>query len=248
MARWAQIASQVVDTHCHLNLYPNAVAQVAEFARQGTEIVAVTTSPEQFAATAALAARAPSVHPAVGLIPQEITRLASQLPHLLALLLDTRFVGEVGLDYVTEDKVERVLQRRIFERILNACSELGDRVLTIHSRRASADTLAMLRDFRGCAILHWFSGRISDVEAADQFWFSINTAMVRSRRARSLIQAMNPDRILTETDGPFVTLGDQPTTPRDIQLVLEYLARLWKCDLAESAARVRENYRRATGG
>jgi TatD DNase family protein len=247
MRIWPKIAAQVVDTHCHLNLYADAQAQLAEFATRGTEIIAVTTSPEQYAATAALARNAPSVHPAVGLIPQEIRRLASQLHHLLTLLPDTRFVGEIGLDYVTQDKTERALQRTVFARIVEACSAQGDRVLSIHSRRATADTLAMLRDFSGTAILHWFSGSVREVEAADHVWFSINTAMVRSRRARSLIQAMNPDRILTETDGPFVTIGERPTTPRDIQLVLEYLAREWNCDLAESATRVRQNYRRATG-
>jgi TatD DNase family protein len=246
MAWWPRIAGLVVDTHCHLNLYPDAPAQVAEFARAGTEVVAVTTSPEQFAATRALCLGAESVHPALGLIPQNIRRLAGQLPHLLRLLPDTRFVGEIGLDYVTQDPDERALQRRVFGRILEASSECGDRILSIHSRRASADTLAMLRDFRGSAICHWFSGSVAEVEAADHVWFSINTAMVRSRRARALIAAMNPARILTETDGPFVTLGDRPTTPRDIQLVHEYLARQWGCDIAESASRVRDNYRCAT--
>ncbi|MFT5127131.1 MAG: TatD DNase family protein [Rhodothermales bacterium] len=247
MRIWPQIAPQVVDTHCHLNLYPNAISQVAEFAKTGTEVIAVTTSPEQYAALAALTAPAPSIHAAVGLIPQDARRLSSQLNHLLRLLPDTRFVGEIGLDYVTQDPAERARQKRIFSQILNACSPLGDRVLSIHSRRASADTLAMLRDFRGCAILHWFSGRVREVERADHAWFSVNTAMVCSRRGRELVRAMNPDRILTETDGPFVTLGDRPVTSHDIQLVLEFLAREWRCDIAESAARVRANYRCATG-
>lgn len=245
MGWWPRIARHVVDTHCHLNQYAEALSLVAEFAKAGTQVVAVTTSPEQFAGTAALCREASCVHPAVGLIPQEIRRLAPQLQHLLRLLPDTRFVGEIGLDYVTEDRAERALQRRVFDSILDGCS--SRHVLTVHSRRASADTLDMLRGFTGQAICHWFSGSVAEVEAADHVWFSLNTAMVRSRRSRQLITAMNPDRILTETDGPYVTIGDRPTTPRDIQLVLEYLARTWSCDIAEAAARVRANFDRCLG-
>ena len=72
---------------------------------------------------------------AIGLHPELVVSHAHELPDLLRMIDQTRYVGEVGLDYVTPDVTLRRKQRRVFEAILKRSAELGDRVLTVHSRR-----------------------------------------------------------------------------------------------------------------
>jgi len=110
-----------------------------------------------------------------------------ELPLLEELLGETRYVGEAGLDYVTRDPAERARQRQVFATILNCCASHGDKVLTIHSRRAADEVVAMLgADFPGTAILHWFSGSSKTLAkaVAQGCFFSINPAMLESTGGR----------------------------------------------------------------
>ena len=232
----------LIDTHCHVNLYPNGEAVVQEVEQDRMEVIMVTTEPDAFENHAVQSAR---IHPALGLLPQEINRLAPELDRFLGLLPQTRYVGEIGLDYVTECEAERALQREVFTRILSGCAEAGDKVISIHSRRAADDVIACIgRDFPGKVILHWFSGSVRNVEAAEGIYFSINPAMIRSRSAKKLIRAMNPDYILTETDGPYVQVDDRNARPSDVKRVINWLAQEWQVDFETAADRVWQNWLR----
>ena len=179
-SEWKTILPLLHDTHCHVNLYPDPDGVREQIAIDCMQVVHVTTSPAEYAECAA--AENSTVALAPGLIPQDIGELAPQLDYFCELIAGARFVGEVGLDYVTEDEGERQLQRRVFERILRCCEDCGDRILTIHSRRAAADVITMLDGFGGTPILHWFSGTQEHVHAApENVYFSINTAMIASR-------------------------------------------------------------------
>ena len=161
---------------------------------------------------------------------------------------DTRYVGEIGLDYVTTDKDIRGKQRDVFQRILECCAAHGNKVLTVHSRRASADVIAMIGDrFPGTVILHWFSGAIKDLRKATErgMYFSVNPAMIRSRSAQRLAAEMPRDRVLTETDGPFVTVGSRPAIPGDVAGVVDWLARMWKISREEARQVIVVNLERA---
>lgn len=238
----------LVDSHCHVDLYPDPAALVADAARNGWYLLAVTNAPSVFEHTLTLTAPHTTIHAALGLHPQLAATRSQERHMLMELLPKTRFIGEIGLDYQTKDEEERELQRSIFTEVVDACSRLGDRVLTIHSRRSSKDVLAILGDsFRGTAILHYFSGLKGEVDiaAARGFFFSINPAMVRSKSGRDLIARMNPDFVLTETDGPFVKLGKRPAEPKDIPVVIYHLAETWACSADAAAERVLANFQRA---
>ncbi len=234
----------IIDTHCHINLYPDPAVVLHEVTENDIQVNWVTNTPQMYLDCRELAKSHPQVHLSLGLIPQLILKEAHNIDQFCELLYETGYVGEIGLDYVTEDENERRLQREVFERILSTCAALGDKVISIHSRRAARDVIDMIgKNFPGMVILHWFSGTIAEVQAAaDQVYFSINTAMVGSRRARQLIAAMNPDRILTETDGPFIKIGDRPARPRDLTNVMHYFATQWQCSPLDAALKIENNY------
>jgi TatD DNase family protein len=239
---------RLVDTHCHVNLYDEADLLRDEIANSGMTVHLVTTGPDEFLSCREWVADCPTILPCIGLIPQEIKVLAPQLDTFLRLADTTRYIGEVGLDYVTEDDAERQLQRDTFAAILRHAASAADKVISVHSRRAADDVIDMVGEgFPGTVILHWFSGSDKALKRAlDRVWFSVNTAMIRSRRGKALIRQMDPARILTETDGPFVTdRAGTPACPRDVRYVIEFLAREWGREPEEAAEQVYANYLQA---
>ncbi len=234
------------DTHCHLDLYPDPRA--ACVAAAGIDTVLVTTRPSAFENACALAKEFPWIHPALGLIPQEALTLEAELPLFLESLPRSRFVGEIGLDGVSRDPAGQAAQARVFAQILAACAGAKNKVLSIHSRRAAGAVLDALADhgpsFPGTVILHWFSGNAAQVRRAAGMGcrFSINPAMVKSVHGRALIRCMPRDRVLLESDGPFVQVEGRPATPADGLAVVSYLAGAWGISRAAAQAAVDANW------
>lgn len=218
---------EMIDTHCHVDLFPDPKKIVDETVSDHICTIAVTNAPFLFENTQELATRSQLILPALGLHPELVKSHGNQLDQFHRLLPKTRFVGEVGLDYVTNDNSERAEQRRIFESIVDACSIAGNKVLTVHSRRSSSDVLSILKGKQvGAVIFHWYSGSLRDLRLALSagYYFSLNAAMVRSDRGQRLIRELPLDRILTESDGPFAKCSGKPSTPRSVSIVIEYLA------------------------
>lgn len=206
------------DTHCHVDLYPapREIISGAEAAQVRT--IAVTNAPSVFPATERLTLGSRFVRPAIGLHPELVVERAGELPLFQEGLARTRYVGEVGLDYARVTEQERTKQRSAFGTILGWCDEAGDKVLTVHSRRAERDVLdAIGTGFRGTVILHWYSGPLALMERAVEIgcYFSVNSAMVRSNRFSALLSRIPDARLLLESDGPFVSHTGRPARPED---------------------------------
>jgi 7-cyano-7-deazaguanine synthase in queuosine biosynthesis len=89
---------QVIDFHCHLDLYLDRSAVRDECARRGVYVMSVTTTPSAWRGTSALAGNAARIRTALGLHPQLAHERRSELGLFDALLPKARYVGEIGLD------------------------------------------------------------------------------------------------------------------------------------------------------
>jgi TatD DNase family protein len=131
---------------------------------------------------------------------------------------------------------------------LSRCADYGDKVIPVHSRRSASDVVAAVgTDFPGTVILHWFSGTRRKLEQAVTIgcWFSVNPAMFRSKIGPQLVELMPKDRLLTETDGPFVKIDNRRAVPPDALEVVRSLAEAWNEFVQDAAGRVFGNFRRA---
>ncbi|MEW5920527.1 MAG: Qat anti-phage system TatD family nuclease QatD [Desulfitobacteriia bacterium] len=239
---------RLVDCHFHLDLFENPVRIATEIEASGVEVIAVTNTPSVFKATQNLVSCYKYIHASLGLHPQLVGTRSQELVLMENLMKETRFIGEVGLDYTTGNEQEIKLQRKVFEEILKQCAAEGNKILNVHSRRAASDVIAMIGpNYPGRVILHWFSGTIKDLKKAMEYgmYISVNISMVRSAKGQSLIKHLDPNLVLTETDGPFVRVGKVPAVPAEVINVIYFLANAWKCDLEEAKARVYANYFRA---
>lgn len=236
-----------LDAHCHIDLYPDPKAVVARTEQAGVRTIAVTNAPSVYSHTAALLTDSQFLRPAIGLHPELVADHAGELELFCEHLGSTRYVGEVGLDFVTNDKELRQKQKMVFQTIVERCGEHGGKVLTIHSRRAASQVMEVVgKSFPGRLIFHWFSGSLREMEEAVAlgFYFSVNAAMFRSKSGLALLARLPPDRVLTETDGPFVQSRNRPSEPTDTGVVVRDLARMWKMQDGSARDVILTNLRR----
>ncbi len=137
-------------------------------------------------------------------------------------------VGETGLDYF-HDLAPRPVQRRLFERQLEIASEAGLPVV-IHTRDADTDTADVLAGFPGTVILHCFSAPgLLDVAVERGYYVSFagNVTYPKAAELREAAAAVPANRILAETDSPYLapqTLRGKRNEPANVLLTLAVLA------------------------
>jgi TatD DNase family protein len=101
------------------------------------------------------------------------------------------------------------------------------------------------KDKRSPAIFHWYSGSIGVLTHAIALghYFSVNPAMLKSPNGQRIIARIPRNRLLTETDGPFVSVDGQPAEPHHVRLVEEGVAQMWGVSAPEVRRIVAENFR-----
>ncbi|MDP9154684.1 MAG: TatD family hydrolase [Pseudomonadota bacterium] len=239
--------SAIVDMHCHLDLYPDPNLLVKDIANNKAYVLSVTTTPRAWRGTMKLADGCPRIKTALGLHPQLAKERKSELALFDRLLPETRYVGEVGLDggpscaSFWHDQIE------VFDHVLGACADAGGRILSLHSRAAASEVLNALERHPtfGVAILHWFTGSPRELARAIEMgcWFSVGAAMLRSQKGRLLAAEMPPDRVLTETDGPFAKVSGKPLQPAQCGDAIKALASMWGLDDATTQKTVVASFR-----
>ena len=207
----------LVDSHCHLD-FPDfdedrdAVVARAHAAGVDT-MVTISTRVAKFAGLKALTERYERVFCSIGTHPHNAAEEPDVTVDDLARIADDPAVvaiGEVGLDY-HYDNSPREAQRQGFLRHI-AAARLTQLPLVIHAREADADVAAILRDEMGKgafpAILHCFSsGRdlaMAGVELGLHVSFSGILTFKRSEELRAIAAEIPLDRLLVETDSPYL--------------------------------------------
>jgi TatD DNase family protein len=200
------------DSHCHLTdprFATDAAVVVARARGAGVTGIVTIASDEQDAVAALGLARDLDLHCTAGIHPHVTDRPAAAFDRVVELVADTRVVavGETGLDY-HYDNSPRQRQRELFRRHLELGAATGLPVI-VHSRDADADTAAMIRDAAGVSgVLHCFGGGPGLFDAAvERGWYVSFSGLVTFPRfdGAGLVAATPADRLLIETDAPYLT-------------------------------------------
>lgn len=238
----------LIDTHCHLDQYADPVAVAAAAERAGVAIIAVTGLPSHYAVGREPARALRCVRLALGLHPLLAPHAPAELTLFRQYVSTTSYIGEIGLDFSRHGRDTRKAQMQSFRVVAGILSELAahgeHRLLTLHSRGAERAIIEHLEEFAlGPAVLHWFTGSLAAAEDAVALgcYFSVNPAMVRTRSGRQLLERVPKERVLTETDGPYVRVGDRPARPEHVRDVVNALASTWGVSVLEGRQRVRQN-------
>jgi TatD DNase family protein len=224
----------VIDTHAHLDGCEEPAAFLVERARAVgvSRIVTVGTGITSCRAAIAIAEAEEGVSAALGIDPHQaggpeaarIAELVELLEHPSAVA-----VGEIGLDYF-HDLAPRSAQRTLFDRQLEVAASSGLPVV-IHTRDADADTAAALADFPGTVILHCFSAPgLLDTAIERRYYVSFagNVTYPKATALREAAVSVPADRILSETDSPYLSpqpLRGKRNEPANVLHTLAVLAQ-----------------------
>lgn len=206
----------LTDSHCHLDYFsetemPGILARAAEAGV--TRLVTIGVSVPQAAAVKALAVAHPAVWATVGVHPHRAAEgPMPTVAELVALADHPRVIGigESGLDYFY-DRAPRDVQQEGFRRHLRAARATG-LPMVIHARDADADCARILAEERAGGafpfLMHCFSSTPELAEKAVEMGgyisFSGILTFPRSAELRALAARLPEDRLLVETDAPYL--------------------------------------------
>lgn len=224
------------DTHCHLDLYQNPPMVAANAERAGIFTIAVTNLPSAYEAAHPHMRSFKHLKLALGLHPLLVEHHTPEQKRSFGrLFAETDFIGEVGLDFSREGVGSKDRQIESFRFVLELLRN-QTKVATLHTRRAEKTTFEMLGECDAPpTIFHWYSGPATLIESivARGDYFSVNPAMIRSANGQKIISRLPKERVLTETDGPFVRVNGKPALPPDVIQVHQYLASQWQMSIHE---------------
>ena len=245
------------DTHCHLELIEGEPTDaVVERAREAgvTTLLTVGIDLASSAECVRTASAFDGVYAAVGIHPHNAIEATDHvLARLAALAEHPRVVaiGETGLDYF-RDHSPPVRQEESFREQIRLAKEL-DKALIVHDRDAHDHVVAVLDDERAPerTVFHCFSGDEKLVRVcAERGWYVSFAGNVTFKNAPELREAaaVAPlDRILTETDSPYLSphpYRGRQNEPARLPLTVAQLAELHDLDVEEMGRVTSENARR----
>ena len=240
----------MIDTHAHLDACADRPSALIRRARSAgvDRIVTVGTGIESSQAALELAQLHEEVFAVAGIDPHQAGEPeAGRVDELRELLLHEEVVavGETGLDYF-RDRAPRDRQRRLFEAQLDLAAELGKAVV-IHTRDAETDTAEVLAGFDGTVVMHCFSSpKLLDTVLERGYYVSFagNVTYPKASDLRAAAAQVSPERILAETDSPYLApqaRRGRPNEPANVVLTIAELAKARGEDADELGARIAAN-------
>lgn len=233
----------MIDTHCHVDLYPNPTEVAVGANRAGVLTIIVTNLPSAFERAQPFVRGMKNIRLALGLHPLVASLHEKEKERFRNLIHQTSYIGEVGLDFSRSGIATKELQIKSFRFVLQTLKGIP-KFITVHSRQAESKILDMLEEERRSPVVfHWYTGSLKELDRAlsQGHYFSINPAMINSPKGRKIIEVIPKHRVLTESDGPFVKVGGRAVQPADVALVEAHLVDIWGKDKAEVRAMLREN-------
>lgn len=223
---------RLIDTHCHLNLgdsFPDPAAAIDEAREHGVDrmIVVGVDLPSSHRALelcdvyeglfAVL-----GIHPnsAGGCKPSNLVEIEEMLRHPKAVA-----IGEIGLDYHWDSATPAEQWTALQDQL--DLSESTGKPVVFHCREAYPDLLDLLeKRTRHSWLFHCFAGDLSDARRAVELgaWFGVDGPITypKANDLREVVRSLPRDRIVVETDSPYlspVPLRGRPNRPGNVRFV-----------------------------
>ena len=245
------------DTHIHLDdkqfdMDRDEVLRQAQEAGITLMLNAAIDLPTCYS-TVAMTAAYPPLYGAVGIHPHSVTAMQdADLDVLRTLTREPKIkaIGEVGLDYYYDFAPRDVQKARLRDQLTLArkCAL----PVIIHDREAHDDCLSILRDFTDLKVVyHCYSGSLeyAKILIGMGFYLSFTGALTfrNAKAAPSVVEWMPRDRIMIETDCPYLTpvpYRGERNTPAHVVSVAEKIAELWGVSIQEVARITSDNGQR----
>ncbi|MEI0738812.1 TatD family hydrolase [Paenibacillus sp. JTLBN-2024] len=207
-----------VDFHVHIDYYPNYRTIFNYYDKQKIYTLFVTNFPEVFKKAKDTFPESKYIKIALGYHPEMINIRPFKQRSFDEYLNETKYIGEVGLDFSRYHIKNRDEQIRIFRYICRRTAE-ENKIMSVHSRNAEVDVLANLKEFGvKNAVFHWYTGDIKNLQDIidSNYYLSLNPSMLRTKKGREIIRNIPFRQVLIESDGPYSKYDNRTIVPEDI--------------------------------
>ncbi|KGK98532.1 membrane protein [Methanococcoides methylutens] len=225
---------EVIDSHCHLDFpkFKRDREEVIERARNAgvVEMVNSGIDLKTNISTLALAKQYDFIHPTIGLSPLVVSHYGNEVADEILLQLEQEAensvgIGEAGLDYhYYKDSKEREHQKEYFQKVIEIADSYN-KPLIIHGREAEEDSFEMVRDLDK-VIFHCYGGSVETASMITDagYYISIPTIVCFSDHHRSIAENVPLDKILIETDSPYLSPRKGRNEPAFVLDILPVIA------------------------
>ncbi len=241
----------MIDVHFHPDLFENYFEELKKGLKE-KQIIAIANglNYKSNLFVKKFSKEMSNILPALGFYPTEIEKSRPEEIEKTLKMLETEdlvAIGEVGLDKQEGKNFDK--QVEIFRKIIEIAKE-RDKPLIIHSRKAEQEVIEILEETEAKADLHFFSGRKSLIKRALNLpvYFSIPANAFRSSHFRMLIQEVPLEKLLLETDAPFLSPNKEwPNWPWNVEFAIKTIAEVKEINKESVEERIFNNFKAFLG-
>ncbi|MBA2377447.1 MAG: TatD family hydrolase [Actinomycetota bacterium] len=224
----------LIDSHTHLlRLKASPEEAVHEAAEAGVgAVVNIGMNIEDSREGMRLASAMPNVYSVAGIHPHNADDHSSESLEALAEMASSGggivALGEVGLDYYRNHSPADA-QKSLFEDVVSLANDVRLPIV-VHTREAFDDTMDVLQCARVPVVLHCFEGGEREIEEArerDYFIGLTGNVTYKNSRTAEALHLINPDRLMVETDAPYLSpepLRGKPNFPKNVVHTASFIA------------------------
>ncbi len=247
------IKMKLIDNHAHLDFphFEEDRERIIERCRKELKaVINPGSAVENNRAALELAEDHPDfIYPCAGAHPTKIEGIGKEgLEDIIETIRGNKdklvAVGEIGLDYYhAQEKGKRERQEEFFIPLLELAEELRLPAV-IHSRDAEKRALEILDNYDlSEVVMHCFNGNIDTVkESLDRgYWISVSTQILYSDRVEEIVEETPVEKMLLETDSPFLAPGDEINKPLNVHRSLKKIAEVKEEDKREIGEQINRN-------
>jgi TatD DNase family protein len=220
----------LIDAHCHIDL---CKATVREVVSGDILIISNGTDLQSNKKVIEYAKIFPNVRAALGLYPTEALKLSPKaLKEVFQFIKDNKnkivAVGEVGIDFyhITNLK-EQKKEINVFKQVIELANEIN-KPLIVHSRKASKEALTLLKKAKVPVVMHCFEGNSTQTHEALErgYYFTVPSNFWTRKGFKKTAQRVPINKILTETDSPYLSPIEGENKPSNVRYAVKKLAEI----------------------
>ncbi len=240
----------IYDTHAHLDMLENIERVMFDAAKANVKtIITNSVNIPSLKKSLELQKEYPEmIKVAAGLYPEE-TLVSKDFEELSSILEKNKHniiaMGEIGLDKT--EKLDFEIQKDFFIKQLNLAKKHSLPVI-IHTRKAEKEVLDILRSYPTLKkIFHCFSGKLKLVKEAEELgcYFSIPTNIVRSEQFQRMVKDLPKNKILTETDAPYLSPHKGKTNESSFIIeTIKEISKIWNISKEEVEEQIETNFKK----
>lgn len=218
------------DFHTHIDMYDDPRPIVDSINKNCIKSISASVDIDSYLATLKIAKQSSLIIPSFGIHPSRACHYSDRLSDLDKYIDESTIIGEIGLDYLWAEPLDKNAQIKVFTYIADKCVQ-QDKYMVIHTKNAETDILEILDSLHTeKVIIHWYSGPqdILNKYIERGWYFTYGVELSSSSYIRSLLKITPIEKVLPETDNPvgIEWLTGRTGMPEDINIVYSQISEI----------------------